>query len=304
MQKQTMGIWEWLLLLILSVLWGGSFFFNKVALRELQPFTLVLGRVSLAAVALTAFVFFQRKQIPVSIALWREFLLMGALNNLIPFSLIVWGQTHVDSGLAAILNATTPVFTVLLAHFLTQDERLTVNRLVGIMLGLCGVIVLIGSDALGGLSWTSLGQFAILGAACSYGCAGIYGRRFKKLSPAVAAAGMLISSTRIILPLALLLERPWTLKLSVTTWGALMCLSLLSTAIAYIIYFHILMKAGATNLVLVTFMIPVTSLFLGVFILGEQLHWTTFVSMVLIFVGLAGIDGRAIARIRQFIGVS
>ncbi|WP_232224152.1 DMT family transporter [Mastigocladopsis repens] len=304
MQKLTMGVLEWILLLILSVLWGSSFFFNEVALKELQPFTLVLGRVSLAAVALTAFVFLQGKQIPVSLTLWREFLLMGALNNLIPFSLIVWGQTHIDSGLAAILNATTPIFTVVLAHFLTQDERLTFNRLVGTMLGLCGVVVLIGSDALRGLSLNSLGHFAILGAACSYGCAGIYGRRFRKLPPAVAAAGMLISSTILLLPLTLLLERPLTFKPSVTTWGALIGLSLLSTALAYIIYFHILTKAGATNLVLVTFVIPVSSLFLGVFILGEQLHWTTFASMVLIFIGLAAIDGRAIARIRQLIGVS
>jgi drug/metabolite transporter (DMT)-like permease len=304
MHKLKMGIVEWILLLILSVLWGGSFFFNEVALKELQPFTLVLCRVSLAAVTLTAIVFLQGKQIPVSPTLWREFFLMGALSNLIPFSLIVWGQTYIDSGLAAILNATTPVFTVVLAHFLTQDERLTLNRLVGIMLGLCGVVVLIGADALGGLSWTSLGQFAILGAACCYGCSGIYGRRFKKIPPIVAAAGTLTSSTIMLLPLTFLLERPLTLKPSVITWGALLGLSLLSTAIAYMIYFRLLTKAGATNSALVTFLIPVSSLFLGVFILGEQLHWTTFASMVLIFIGLAAIDGRAIARIRQLIGVS
>lgn len=293
-----MGVSEWLLLVTLSVLWGGSFFLVEIALKDLPPLTVVLGRVSLAAIALTTFVLVCGKQIPVSLDLWGVFLVMGALNNLIPFSLIVWGQTHINSSLAAILNATTPVFTVLIAHFFTHDERLTFNRLVGVLLGLCGVIVLIGSEALHGLSLNSLGQVAILGAACSYGCAGIYGRRFRKLPSSVAAAGMLTGTTIMMLPLVLLLERPWSLSPSASSWGALLGLSLFSTAIAYLIYFRLLAVAGATNLLLVTFLIPITAFVLGVFFLDEQLNWTDCMGMVLIFASLAVIDGRLVSRIR------
>ncbi|WP_231510228.1 DMT family transporter [Fischerella sp. PCC 9605] len=297
MQKLSMGISEWILLVMLSVLWGGSFFFTKIALEELSPLTLVLGRVSLAAIALTSFVFLNGKRMPVSPNLWREFLVMGALNNLIPFNLIVWGQTQIDSSLAAILNATTPVFTTVLAHFLTPDERLTPNRLIGVLLGLCGVIVLLGLKALHGLSLFSLGQFAILGAACSYGCAGIYGRRFQELSPSIAAAGMLTSTAVIMLPLALILERPWDLRISGVSWGAVLALGLFSTAIAYLIYFRILTVAGATNLLLVTFLIPISALLLGIFILGERLDCHAFAGMIFIFTGLAAIDGRIFSKI-------
>lgn len=293
-----MGVSEWLLLVTLSVLWGGSFFFVEIVLKDLPPLTVVLGRCSLAAIALTTFVLLSGNRIPVSPNLWSKFLVMGALNNLIPFSLIVWGQTHINSSLAAILNATTPVFTVLVAHF-THDERLTFNRLVGVLLGLCGVIVLIGSEALHGLSLNSLGQVAILGAACSYGCAGIYGRRFKKLPSSVAAAGMLTGTTIMMLPLVLLLERPWSLSPSASSWGALLGLSLFSTAIAYLIYFRLLAVAGATNLLLVTFLIPISAFVLGVLFLHEQLKWTDCMGMVLIFVSLAAIDGRLVSRIQQ-----
>jgi drug/metabolite transporter (DMT)-like permease len=297
MQKLSMGISEWLLLITLSVLWGGSFFLIKIALKDLPPLTVVLYRVSLAAIALTIFVFISRKRMPASLSLWREFLVMGALNNLIPFSLIVWGQTQINSSLAAILNATTPLFTILLAHFFTKDERLTPNRLVGVFLGLCGVIVLIGLNTLHGLSLNSLGQLAILGAACSYGCAGIYGRRFKTLPATVTAVGMLLSTTILLLPLVLLVDRPWTLHLSTVTKLAVLGLSLFSTAIAYLIYFRILAVAGATNLLLVTFLIPISALVLGIFVLGEQLQWTEFGGMVLIFASLAVIDGRLISRL-------
>lgn len=304
MQQRTMGLSEWLLLVTLSVLWGGSFFFVEIALKDLPPLTIVLGRVSSAAIALTAFVFLSGKRMPVTPHVWSKFLVMGALNNLIPFSLIVWGQTHIDSSLAAILNATTPVFAVIMAHFLTQDERLTPNRFTGVLLGLGGVVVLIGPEALQGLSLNSLGQVAILGAACSYACAGIYGRRFKTLPPVIAAAGMLTGTTIMMLPPVLLLEQPWNLSPSALTWGAVLGLSLFSTAIAYLMYFRILAVAGVTNLLLVTFLIPVSALALGVFVLGEQLQWTEFVGMILIFAGLAAIDGRLISRIQQSIRAS
>jgi len=296
LKNRTMNTREWLLLVILSILWGSSFFFIKVTLEDLQPLTVVLGRVGLAAIALTTFVYLSGQRMPASPRIWGAFLVMGALNNLIPFSLIVWGETQIDSSLAAILNATTPVFTVVLAHLLTPEERLTSNRLVGVGLGLCGAIVLIGPEVLRGLQSQSLGQLAVLGAACSYSCAGIYGRRFKQLSPVVAAAGMLIGTTMMMLPLTLLLEQPWTVKPNIVTWAALLSLGLFSTAIAFLIYFHILAVTGVTNVHLVTFLIPVSALLLGVFVLNERLDWNAFAGMALIFIGLAAIDGRLFSK--------
>jgi drug/metabolite transporter (DMT)-like permease len=291
---------EWLLLGTLSVLWGGSFFFSEVALGELGPLTVVLGRVGIAAVALIAFVYLTGGRLPASPGIWGAFLVMGALNNLIPFSLIVWGQVHIDSGLASILNATTPLFTVVLAHVLTRDERMTAHRLAGVVLGLCGVAVLVGPDVLRGLGFQGLAQLAVVGAAVSYACAGIYGRRFRDLSPAIAAAGMVTATAVMILPVALVLEQPWTRDPGMLTWGALLGLSLLSTAVAYLIYFRILATAGATNLLLVNFLIPVSALFLGVAVLGERLTWPAFAGLALIFAGLAAVDGRLAWLIRPW----
>ena len=296
MPKQ-MSFAEWILLILLSVLWGGSFFFVEVALRELSPLTLVFCRVGLAAIALTTFVYLCGHKIPLSFKLWQEFAVMGTLNNFIPFSLIVWGQTQIDAGLASILNATTPVFTVVLAHYLTQDEKLTPNRFLGIAFSVGGVIVLIGTETLSGFNLKSLGQIAVLIAACSYGFAGIYGRRFRSIFPAVTAAGMLICSATMMFPLALIFDRPWSTP-NLTTGWAIIGLSLLSTALAYIIYFRILASAGATNLMLVTFLIPASAIALSVFVLGEPFQRTEFVGMLLIFTGLAAIDGRLITQMK------
>ncbi len=180
---KTMGPVEWSLLIVLSVLWGGSFFFGKVALAELSPFTLVLGRVSVAAVVLNLMVRATGQRMPASPKLWGFFLVMGLLNNFIPFSLIFWGQTQIPSALASILNATTPLWTVVLAHFFTADERLTPNRLGGVIFGLVGVVVVIGPDVLMGLGLNVLAQLAVVGAAISYAFAGIYGKRFKLYFP-------------------------------------------------------------------------------------------------------------------------
>ncbi len=305
MQNPTMSGRDWLLLVTLSVLWGGSFFFSEVALAELGPLTVVLGRVGFAALALVGFVYLAGHRLPSAPGLWGAFLVMGALNNLIPFSLIVWAQVSIDSGLAAILNATTPLFTVVLAHYLTRDERMTRGRFAGVVIGIAGVAVLVGPEALGqlggGLSTAGLAQLAVLGAACCYGCAGIYGRRFQGLPPVVAAAGMVTCSAVLTLPLALVVERPWQIDPGALTWAALLGLALLSTALAYVIYFRILASAGATNLLLVTFLIPVSALILGVAVLGERPAPSTFAGLALIFAGLAAVDGRVIrfARTRR-----
>jgi len=294
--NRVMGFKEWGLIIILSILWGGSFFFVGVAVKEVPPLTIVFCRVGLASIILLGIVYLKGDKMPASPSLWGGFIIMGALNNLIPFSLIVWGQTHIESGLASILNATTPIFSVVLAHLLTREERLTTNRVTGVLIGWIGVTVLIGIESLKGFGIEVIGQIAVLGAACSYACAAIYGRRFKDLSPLVVATGMLCSSTIMMTPLALIVDQPWNLSPSVMTLMALFGLAAISTSLAYIIYFRVLATSGPTNILLVTFLIPLSAILLGVTVLGERLGWNAFVGMGMIFIGLIAIDGRLIKR--------
>jgi drug/metabolite transporter (DMT)-like permease len=226
---------------------------------------------------------------------WAAFCGMGILNNMIPVCLIVWGQTHIASGLASILNATTPLFGVVVAHLLTADEKMTGNRLLGVIVGFAGVAYMIGFDALRDLGTNVLAQLAVLGAALSYSFAGIYGRRFRQMgmAPLLPAAGQVTASSVLMLPIALLVDHPWTLAApSMETWMALFGLALLSTAVAYVLFFRILATAGATNLMLVTFLIPVSAILLGAAILGEQLQAKHLIGMAMIAIGLAAIDGR------------
>jgi drug/metabolite transporter (DMT)-like permease len=294
-------------LVTLSILWGGSFFFAEVALEALPPLSVVFARVAIGALALLVLVHAAGLRLPRGLRLWRAFFVMGALNNLIPFSLIVWGQTAITGGLAAILNATTPLFTVVLAHILTRDERLTLAKLAGVAVGFLGVAVMIGPQVLGGLATGGLdigglgiailAHLAVLGAALSYAFAGIYGRRFRDTPPLITATGQVTASTILLCPLALMVDQPWTLALPdpEITWaivGALLGLGLLSTAAAYVIYFRILASAGATNLLLVTFLIPVSAILLGVMVLSEQLTAAQLAGMGLIALALAAINGR------------
>jgi drug/metabolite transporter (DMT)-like permease len=294
-----MGLRVWIWLLSLSILWGGSFFFAKVAIGELGPLTVVFARVTLAALVLDIVLAAMgtnpfRRDAP-----WFAYFCMGLLNNVLPFSLIFWGQTHIASGLASILNATTPLFTLLVAHFLTHDEKIDATKVAALIAGFAGVAVLIGPEMLvdGSSVW---GELACLAAALSYAFAGVYGRRFKilKIAPIEAAAGQLTASTVLILPIVLAVEQPWTLPAlpSPMVWVALGGLAVLSTALAYVLYFRILAAAGATNLLLVTFLIPVTAVLLGSAVLGERLEARHFAGMALIGLGLAIIDGR-IARV-------
>lgn len=290
---------EWGLVVALSVLWGGSFFFAEVALAALRPFTVVFARVGLAALALVVVLCLTGRRLPRDIGAWRAYLVMGALNNLIPFSLIVWGQTAIASGLAAILNATTPLFTVLLAHVLTRDEKLSGGRLAGVLFGIAGVVVMIGPEALAGVGLYVAAQIAVLVAALSYAGAGIFGRRFRDDPPLVTAAGQLIATAVMMAPLALIVDRPWTLAMpGLDIWGAVIGLALLSTAVAYVLYFRILATAGATNLLLVTFLIPVSAVLLGTVVLGERLVPVQLAGMALIGLGLAAIDGRLLGVLR------
>ncbi|MEZ5857136.1 MAG: DMT family transporter [Hyphomicrobiaceae bacterium] len=294
-----MGATEWMLLVMLSVLWGGSFFFSKVALQELPTLTVVLLRVGIAACALALYLKATGLAFPTSTSVWLAFAGMGVLNNLIPFSLLVWGQTSIASGLASILNAMTPVFSLVIAHFLTTDEKMTPNKLAGIGFGIAGVAVLIGHDAISGMSRSLLGMVACLGAALSYGFAGVFGRRFRTMgiAPTVGAFGQVTATTCLMLPLVLAVDAPWTLPApSATTSAALLGLGLLSTAVAYVLFFRILAIGGATNASLVTLLIPVSAILLGSLVLGERLAPRQFLGMALIAIGLLAIDGRLLKR--------
>lgn len=296
MQK-VMGWKEWSMLLVLSVLWGGSFFFNGIAVRELPPFSIVTLRVGLAALALMVLIRLKGLSLPNDRRIWAAFFGMGFLNNLLPFCLIVWGQTQIASGLASILNATTPLFGVIVAHFLTADEKISRNKIAGVLIGFCGVAIMIGPDAIGGIGQDLWSQLAVLLAALSYAFAGIFGRRFKTMgvAPLITATGQVTASTIMLIPVALIVDHPWMLAApSVATWGALAGVALLSTAFAYVLFFRILATAGAVNLMLVTFLIPVSAILLGVLFLEETLQIKHFVGMAMIACGLAAIDGRLI----------
>lgn len=296
---RTVTAAEWGLLLTLSLLWGGSFFFTGVALRELPPLTLVLLRVGLAAAILNLLVPALGLRMPRAPRIWAAFLGMGLLNNALPFCLIVWGQTHIASGLAAILNATTPLWGVLVAHALTADERLNAGRLSGVLLGLVGVAVMVGPALLAGLGADLLAQLAVVAAAMSYAFAGVFGRRFTRtgVPPLATAAGQVTASTLLLLPIALAVDRPWALAMpGGATWAAVAGIATLSTALAYVLFFRILATAGATNLMLVTFLIPVSAILLGALVLGERLDPRHFAGMALIGAGLAAIDGRLLHR--------
>jgi len=283
------------MLLALSVVWGGSFFFNGVAVRELPTFTMVWLRVAVGAATLLLILRLLGQRMPREGRVWAAFFGMGLLNNVLPMILIVWGQHGIASGLASILNATTPLFTVLVAHLLTADEKLTPGKAMGVVVGFGGAAVMIGPDALGGLGTGVLAQLACLAGALSYAFAGIFGRRFRRMGvpPLATAAGQVTASGVMLLPVMLLVERPWELPMPhLATWGAILGVGLLSTALAYVLYFRILAAAGATNLLLVTFLIPVSAILLGTLVLGEILLPRHLVGMALIGGGLAFVDER------------
>jgi drug/metabolite transporter (DMT)-like permease len=286
---------EWTMLVALSAVWGGAFFFNAMAVKELPVLTVVVARVALAAPVLLAAMKIAGVAMPNGRGVWAAFFGMGLLNNAIPFSLIVWGQSHIASGVASILNASTPLFTVVLAHVLTADEKMTGGRFFGVIAGAFGVAVMIGGDAVQSLGTNVVAQLACVAAAISYAFAGIFGRRFRAMgiAPMATATGQLVASSVLLIPVMLVVDRPWSLQApSTAAVGALIAIATLSTALAYVLYFRILTTAGATNLLLVTFLIPVSAIVLGVAFLSETLQLRHIAGMVMIGIGLAAIDGR------------
>lgn len=288
---------DWTQLLLLALVWGASFYLVAVALGGLPVLGLVALRVVIAAVVLWLVVLVTGQPVPRDPRIWVAFLVMGVLNNVIPFSLIVLGQTAIPSGLASILNATTPLWTVIVSGLLLADEPASPTRLLGVALGLGGVAIMIGLDTLAGLGHAIWAQLAILGATVSYAFAGVYGRRFRDLgvAPVVTAAGMVSGSAVVLAPVALAVEG-WPAGAPAEALLAVLVLGVVSTGFAYVLYFRVLARAGATNLSLVTFLVPVSAILLGWLFLGERLGLAHVVGMALIAAGLALIDGRLFGR--------
>ncbi len=286
---------DWAQLLLLSLIWGGSFFLTGIAVKGLPVLTLVAVRVVVAALVLWAVVWARGTRVPRAPAVWGMFLVMGALNNAVPFMLIAWGQRSIPSGLASILNATTPLFTVLVSAALLADERASAQKFAGVLMGLAGVAVMMGLDSIAGHGHALLPQLAVLGAALSYALAGAYGRRFGRmgLDPILAAAGMVTGSSLIMIPAALMLDG-WPQGVAANYWLAAATIGVIGTGLAYVMYFRILARAGATNISLVTFLVPVSAILLGWLFLGEVLGPAHVIGMVMIALGLILIDGRLV----------
>ncbi len=297
---QVMGPTEWAMLVVLSAIWGGSFYFFAVIIKELPVFTIVFFRVFLASAALWAFLLLTRQTVSITSTMWKNFFLMGFFNNVIPFSLIVWGETKVAPGLAAVLNATTPFFSVIVAHLSTQNEKLTWNRMAGALVGLSGVAALVGFDAMKNLGSDLVYQLAIVGASISYGICTIFGRRLAGIPPLVSSASQTAASSLMLLPLMFFIDQPQYLNMpSTNVLVSLLALALLCTATAYVIFFNIVKRAGMTNVTLVTFLVPVSAMMLGALFLNEQISTRHFLGMAVIGIGLALIDGRIPRKLAQ-----
>jgi len=300
--NQQMSLADIVTLIVLSILWGGSFFFIEILVDHLPPLTIVTFRVGLAAVALWGIILALKLPLPKTKQHWTALAVIGLINNALPFCLITWGQTQISSGLASIFNATTPFFTVVVAGIVLIDEKITKQKLLGVTIGLLGTIVLIGPEALKGLTGSTLGQLAVIGAAISYAFAAAYSRRFKKwgLSPLMVATGQVTMATLILLPLMFIIDQPWlTLTISFEVLWAISGLAFFSTVIAYILYFRLIASAGATNAALVTFLIPISAIFLGVTILGETFTGLQALGMGLIGLGLLVMDGRLFQKLKK-----
>jgi drug/metabolite transporter (DMT)-like permease len=294
-----MGARDWATLIFLSILWGGSFFFIDVAVESVAPFTLVLSRVAIAAAVLLVVLRATGRGLPFERRTLLPFLALALVNNAIPFSLFAWGQQHIASGLASILNATTPLWAVLVAHLFSDDEQATPLKIAGVAVGFSGVAVMIGGDLLLDIGGADLlAQLACLGATLCYALAGVFARRFRRMavSPIAVSAGQLSASVLIMLPLVLIFEQPWRGDLPPgEAIASITGLAIFSTALAYILYFRLIDRAGATNAILVTFLIPVTAILLGATLLNEVLAPRHFAGMAMIAAGLALIDGRVFA---------
>ena len=300
MIRTVMNRSDWAILGILALIWGGAFVFIGIAVRHVHPLTYVWLRLSIAAAAMWLFMHFKGQKIGLPRSAWGSMLLLALLNNALPFSLFGWGQTHIASGLASILNATTPIWGVLVAHIFTHDERMTPRKIAGVLLGFGGVATMIGPALLADIGTNALAQLACILAALSYALAAVWARRFRRmgLSPMSVTTGQLTAGALMMLPVAFVVDQPWTQPLPpLGAWGAIAALALFCTAFGYVLYFRLIDRAGATNALLVTLLVPPVAIVLGAAFLGEQLAPQDFAGLGLIALGLAAIDGRLVSAV-------
>lgn len=288
---------NWILLMVLGAIWGGSFLFAKIAVAEIPPLVLVFLRVAIACCTLHLILSLTGHRFPLEPKLLGSFVLMGLLNNAIPFSLLFWGQTEISAALASILNATTPIFTFLVAALFLKQEPVRLHRIAGVLVGFSGVLVMLSPSVTGLSSDPLWAQLTCLGAAVSYALAASYARTFKHLAPIVSATGQLTGSTLIMLPMAILSADGWSVvETSAFVWGNVLALGIGATALAYLIYFRLLADAGATNASLVTFVIPASAILFGILILNERLTVYHFAGLGLLLAGLFVLDGRILPK--------
>jgi drug/metabolite transporter (DMT)-like permease len=290
---------DWGIILLLSLLWGGAFFMIELGLRGFPPNTLVFLRMALAVPPMLLILKFIGHRLPSDGKSWQQLFVLGAINAALPFILFFWGQTQIDSGLASVLNATTPLWGVATAHFLTRDEKATPGRIIGVLLGIAGIIVMVGTEALDGINSSVLAQLACLAATLCYAFAAIYGRTLSQstMSPMVVATGQVITAAILMLPVAIIMDHPWTLTTpGWDAWAGAIGLAIPSTAIAYFYYFRLIDRAGASNAMLVAFIMPVIAIILGVAALGETVELKEIAGAALIALGLIAIDGRFMPR--------
>jgi drug/metabolite transporter (DMT)-like permease len=286
------------MLLLLAAVWGGTFFFAEVALEEVPPLTITLFRVFLALPILATIVLLKGISIPRSLKVWRAYMVMGALNNAVPFSLIFWGQTQIYSGLASILNGTTAMFAAVVAGLLLPDEPLTAKKIIGASIGIIGVAFIMGPDALSNFNLSNLAQLAVIAATVSYAFAGVWGKiALSGQAPLMNALGMLIGSTILMAPIVFIFDGPPSFSLSSEVWGALIGMAILSTALAYFLYFAILARAGSANLLLVTLLIPPFAILFGAVFLGEKIEIDVWIGFAVICLGFAVTDGRLFSSV-------
>ncbi|HVL78997.1 MAG TPA: DMT family transporter [Sphingomicrobium sp.] len=298
MIRTLMNRSDWTILFALAVIWGGAFLFISVAVREVPPLTYVWLRLSLAAAALWLVLSWRGTRLGLPKSAWGAIAALALLNNVVPFALFGWGQTQIASGLASILNATTPIWGVVVAHLFTSDEKMSPRKLAGVLLGFGGVALMLAPTISTSLGGNALAQLACVTASLCYAVAGVWARRFRAMGvrPESVATGQLTVGALFMLPVALIADRPWLLPVpSGTAIAAIAALAIFCTALGYVLYFRLIDRAGATNALLVTLLVPPVAILLGALFLGEVLHIADFAGLALIALGLAAIDGRLLS---------
>ena len=301
MIRTQMNRSDWTTLATLALIWGAAFMFIGVAVNEVAPLTYVWLRLTMATAAMWLYLWWRGDSAGLPRSVWGPILVLALLNNVIPFILFGWGQTRIASGLASILNATTPIWGVVVAHLFTGDEKMSGPKLAGVLLGFGGVTLMIGPAMIVSIGGDALAQLACVAAALCYALAGVYARRFRTmgLPPVAVTTGQLTAGAAVMLPLTLLVDQPWTAAMpSLKALGAIAALAVVCSAFAYILYFRLIDRAGATNALLVTLLVPPVAILLGVMLLGEALHPRDFAGLALIALGLAAIDGRLLRVLR------